>query len=321
MAYLLTTATDTADLLDKVRTFLLASGWSVNFWGDRTAAAGKVLTVAKAGNHYTLLTDSTTNSTNPSPKVAAFLHSAYAANANPETQPDASARVWANRVTGPTQAVHLFAGEGKNGPYAHVAVETDPGTFKHFGIGVLDTRGVVATGAYAFGTNWAYSTGQVNDPNNAWHGVPFDDVTSFGASERATIFRADHSAVSPRYHDVDNFTGQTAAGVYRGRGGFRASAGAVERGSIHGPAACGASELTGRAPLLPLWVSVDRTSGLWSDVGQPPDMRFVRMDNLEPGQEYPLGTDTWLVFPVIRKNAPAGLPNSGVYGFAYRKVP
>ena len=313
MPYETATATNVNDLLDKLRLFLIADGWAVNFWGDRTAAAGKALSVSKSGVLFTWVTDTDNpGGGNPGPYLGVFQHTAYTGG-DPDVQPGASIVSWCNRVTGPMQAYHFLGGVGPSGPYAHAVIETDPGTFKHAGMGVLRKMGAYNTGAYSFGSNWLYDVNRVNNPNDG-HGVPFDDTSWVGAgSSYASVVRADYGGQVPRYHPID----YGSAG--RGRGGWRAGQ-ASELSTIQLPSLCAASEQTGRAPLLPLWVAVDRGSGLWSDVGYPPDMRFVRMDNLEPGQEYPLGTDTWLVFPVIRKNGAPGSPNSGVWGFAYRRA-
>lgn len=310
MAYESSTATSVTDLLDKLRLFLIANGWTVDGYVDRTAGTGKALSVSKAGHRFTWLTSlDDAGFTDPGPYLGVYQHTGYSGAADPDAQAGASTTSWSNRMTGPMQAYHLFAGDGPSGPYCHLVAETDPGTFKHAGIGVLRKMGAVTTGAYSYASSWYYDTssGRVNNPDDNAHGVPFDD-TSW---TRCTIVRADFGGQVPRYHPID---WQAAE---RGRGGWRYGAG--EYSTIRLPAECAASELTGRAPLLPLWVAVNRGSGLWSDVGYPPDLRFVAIDNLEPGQEYPLGTDTWLVFPVIRKNGSPGAPNSGTYGYAYRR--
>jgi len=87
---------------------------------------------------------------------------------------------------------------------------------------------------------------------------------------------------------------------------------------LRGPYLAGASALTGRTQLWPLWCLGRRPSQLASPLGYPPDMRFIRLDYYNPKDILTLGTEKWKVFPVIRKNGALGEPNSGLYGYAYR---
>jgi len=319
MSYQTGNALDVNDLLDRFRLFLLANGWAVNFWGDRAGGQGKALQVNKGGNFYSIFSNTfldSANSNQPGPYMEVMLHSSYLTPGS-ATQPDGTRLLRSTRYTSPMQAYHFFAGDGPNGSYAYMVVETDPGTYRHLGIGVLHKIGAYAGGAFCYALSWYQATGTVNSPDASQHGVPFDDngipTTSINYPIGGTVIRADYGGISPRYHYLD--TGTTANP--RGRGGWRNTN--AERGTIALPVSAGASILTGRAPLIPLWCAVERGSLLWSDIGYPPGMRFVRMDNMEPGQEYPLGTDTWVVFPVTRKNGSAGMPSSGVYGYAFRK--
>lgn len=311
MAYQTATATDTTDLLDKVRIFLLAQGWTVDRWADRVSVAGKVLNVHKGAVFYTFLSDNTLNaaSPNPGPYVSVYQHPAYSAAAL-DTQASQSLAMLSNRLLGPFQAYHFYAGDGDSGPYFHMVVETDPGSFKHVGIGVLNKQGAVTNAAYCYASSWYYSPSFISVPDHPIHALPFDDLTrvNSGAASRGLALRADYDAISPRYHYADVSDPATALFV-----GYR-------NGTIRGPSIAGASELTGRAPLHPLWCGVNRGSGLYSDVGYPPDMRAVRIDDFDPGQELPIGGDTWMVFPAMRKPGADGNPSSGGYGIAYRKV-
>ena len=61
-------------------------------------------------------------------------------------------------------------------------------------------------------------------------------------------------------------------------------------------------------------------------LGEFPNVRTVRMDNLEPGAEITVGADTWMCFPLLRKLSaadaswPNRVPQSGPAGIAYKKV-
>lgn len=313
MPYDTATATDVDDLLDKFRLFLIAAGWTVDYWGDPSAGAGKVLSVHHGARFYTLASDPTLNPTSvtPGPYITVRLHTAFGTGGS-LAQPGVSEAVIANRLTGPMQSYRFFADAPATGAYAYMAVETDPGTYRHIGIGALRPMGAIADAGFAFASNWNYSATIVSDRYNVQHGIPFDDA-NYLTGQRSTVLRADYDAISPRYHYVGGYSAD------RARGGWRADS--EEYGTIFLPEQGGASTLTGRAPLLPLWCAVDRSAGLWTDVGYPPDMRFVRIDDAEPGAELALGADTWVVLPIARKNGTAGQPNTGGWGYAYRKVP
>lgn len=81
----------------------------------------------------------------------------------------------------------------------------------------------------------------------------------------------------------------------------------------------------GEAPLIPVHVAVPRVSSLFSLVAQLKHCRYVRIDNLNPGQIITIGSEQWMVFPLLQKNSAAREPgtglattHSGTYGCAIR---
>lgn len=316
MAYATSNALNVQDLLARFRTFAQDQGWIVEFYGAKTDGDGDILTLRNGASWFTLMASPTVgSSSNAGPYFGLLLHTGQGSQpSSGGGKPGASNAVWANRITSPVQTYHFFSGNGPNGPYLYIVVETDPGTFRHIGIGTLKKMGDYPGGDFGFASSWSLHEFYLNDPNSSQHMVPFDDRSAlYDTFVGGTILRADYGGIAPRYHYVEAKTE-----AVRGRGGWRHDG--EEYSTIRLPVLCGASQQTGRAPLFPMWCAVNRGSGLWSDIGYPPDMRSVRMDNLEPGQQYTLGGDTWLVFPVCRKNGGAGLPNSGGYGYAYRRT-
>lgn len=79
---------------------------------------------------------------------------------------------------------------------------------------------------------------------------------------------------------------------------------------------------------LPLVVasSTDAASADLRWLGEFPNVRSVRMDNLEPTAEITVGADIWMCFPLLRKLSaadatwPARTAQSGPAGIAYKKV-
>lgn len=308
MAYATSTANDPNELLDKLRMFAQGNGWSIDGWRDRTPKVGKALSAHVGSLHATFLTElAAGDGPRPGPFVGVFGHTGYAANANAELQAEASTPVWANYVQGPYSAVHFFSRTAPQ-PYLHVVLETQAGTFKHFGTGRLVTAGAVSTGQYVYGSQWYYDANYINNPDDYRHAVAFDD-TWYNYVSTATRVRADYEGIAPRWHEVSD-SSSDALRLYCGWRGRAAPINLLNE--------FGHSTLTGRAPGQPLWCSVPRGADLYSDIGHPPDLRFIRLDSYAPGEELVLGSDRWKVFPVHRKNGPVGTPNSGVYGYAYR---
>lgn len=311
MAYQTAAASDAADLLDKLRLFLISAGWAVDLWADTTPAGSKQLAVHKGDFHATFLTNSGAGGgVDPGPYVGVYGHTGYTAG----TQAAASPAEYCNGMAGPFVAYDFFEGEGKDGPYVHVVVETQAGVFKHFGTGVLDKEGAYSTGQYVFASRWYYGTSPayINQPEYEGHRIPFNSNASPWGHVRADVDGFSPLWMEGRLGDYTNnrcvssgFTRNNVASPDMSQ-------------TIRGPALASPSIMTGRTHLWPLWCLGERGSNFYSPLGAPPDMRFIRMDNFNPKDLLTLGTDEWKVFPGIRKNGLTGEPNSGVYGYAYR---
>lgn len=319
MAYQTATATDVADLLDKLRLFLVSAGWTVDLWGDTAPTGSKQLAVHKDGLYATFVTSTSTGSTtDPGPYVGVYGHTGFTGSG---AQAELSQTVLANAMSGPFVGYYFFEGQGRDGPYVHVVVETQAGIFKHFGTGVMDKEGVYTTGQYVFASRWSYSLGSgnpINTPDHNDHRLPFNSTTG---SNAWGYIRADTDGISPLWMEgrLGSASGSTR---YISAGFTRAAASSGSQAqTIHGPAAASPSLLTGRSHLWPLWCLGERGAGFYSPLGAPPDMRFVRIDNFNPKDIITLGTDEWQVFPAIRKNGLAGEVNSGTFGYAYRVNP
>lgn len=313
MAYQSASASDANDLLDKLRLFVEGAGWTVDFWGDYLG--GKALCVNRAG-HYATFRAVPTGGTgvgtgaDPAPFVSVRAHNGYTAAPAPGTVAQASPELWTNAMAGPFVGYDFFEGDGADGPYVHVVVETTAGVFKHFGSGVLNREGEFSTGQYAHSSRWNYndspSNNNISTPDYTGHRVPFD----VRGSNEGTYVRADVDGVSPNWLGGNNLHG----GYSQNNGGSSLT----DVATLRGPYLAGASALTGRTQLWPLWCLGRRPSQLASPLGYPPDMRFIRLDYYNPKDILTLGTEKWKVFPVIRKNGALGEPNSGLYGYAYR---
>lgn len=314
MAYETAGASGVNDLLDKLRVFALAQGWTVDFNGARTDVTGNAVLISKAGLRYGFLTQiGGGNTDTPADFIGAFQYPGPYSGSNPHAQASASVATYCNNMPGPFAAYHFFAGTNKAGDsYLHVVVEAQPGSFRHFGVGVIDKLGAITNGAYNYGSRWNYSTNWVNSLVG-YHNVPWDSLENSSVNgNRGTAIRCDGDAISPRY------------GVFNSSDSGLSSLTRIHGGPLAGPTiglSRPPSTLTGRTILLPAIASIQRPSGFFTFLGAAPDLRFANITNLLPGELITLGPDTWKVFPVIRKNGVSGQENSGTLGYAYRVVP
>jgi len=310
-------ASSAADLLDKLRIFAAANGWTIDANVARSdGPTGNVVVMRRGTAIYAAVyTDTAAGSSiDPGPYIGCYTYpGAYSGAANAMAQANKTSGSQCNKMTGPFQAYYFFSA----GDYLHAVVEVSPGLFRHFGIGILEASGALTSGAYNHALRWHYGPTEVNVATSDNHAVPFD---SNGSSQGwlGTELRADSDSVSPRTIRLYDVSPADPNGGWAGW----LSGGAQHAGSPLNPLArVGPSTLTGRTVLLPLITSIDRPSGNVSIVGGPRDMRLVRIDNLAPAATLTVGPDTWRAFPVCRKNGDAGVESSLAYGYAYRVIP
>lgn len=320
MAYATGTATGVADLLDKLRIFATANGWTQNYFGARTTGSGTALQLTKGTQYVTFIADTGAGTANdPGNFFGCYSHNVYSGGNGTENQAQGSAKCLANGMTGPYVAYHFMTGAERSCDYLYVVVEVNSGIFKHTGVGKLVSLGALNTGMFAFGCRWSYATSSntINTATSALHAVPFDSTEGSSRNGPGTQLRADSDGVVPRWYDSwsGGSFGTRMGGGIRSQGS--SSLGNM-RTTLYCPGFAGASSITGRSVLLPAWVYGERSANLCSPLGYPPHLRWVKLDYLSPGDVLTLGSDQWKVFPVIRKNGTAGQVNSGTYGYAYK---
>lgn len=311
MAYETGTSTSITDLLDKLRVFAVANGWTLNFQGARTSGSGQAVQLTKGSMACTWIAATSSNGVNdPGHYLGAYQHDAYSAGGGTENQANKSAVTYANDMTGPFIAYHFFTGTERGSDYLYVAVETTAGIFKHVGVGKLVSMGALSNGHFCFAVRWDYG----NNLNIATttHAVGFDSGEQGTRKGTSTQIRADSDALSPRWLDAYSNTGNRLGG------GFRVADSTGARGFVYGPVRNSASAISGRTALIPCMVTGERPSSLFSVLGYPPGIRWVKLDFLDPGAILTLGAEQWKVFPIIRKNGGTGQVSSDTYGYAYK---
>lgn len=311
------TSPSVTDLLDKLRVFATANGWTQNSFGARTSGSGQALQLTKGTQYVTFIADTGTGtSTNPGNYFGCYSHNVYSAGNGTENQAQGSLKCFANAMTGPYIAYHFMTGAERGADYLYVVVEVTSGIYKHIGVGKLVSLGTLTTGMFAYASSWGYTASQIDLPLSTYHSWPFDSGEASVRNGPGTQIRADSDGVTPRWYDGSN---QFSFGARFG-GGVRTLSSTLGqlRGTVYPMGLYGASAITGRTLLMPAWLYGERASNLSSPLGFPPGIRWVKLDYLTPGDVLTLGTDQWKVFPVIRKNGSTGQVNSGTYGYAYK---
>ncbi len=312
MAYQLTSATSVEDLINKIATFAVAAGWTAR--RNDLVSTNRTLTLQKSGDNIHIYnTDTSTVRVNGSVGYDGGL----AANAQPN---QAASIAQANVGTGPFPNVFLFA---SNTPAEHVfvVVEVASGLFRHIAFGQ-----VVKIGAYTGGT--------------------FFDATGYSAASTVAnnMSANDHHRLCDNGSGYSNSCGASGGGVrcdFDGNVNYFAPfrrptdfATPVASGGFWGSTQTGGDDdarnvdfysrsinsVAGVTPLAPILLRVERGSGFWSDIGQVPNIRFLNMSRFNAADEFTIGSDTWKVFPWLRKGNVSNQQYSQELAFAYLKT-
>ena len=223
--------------------------------------------------------------------------------------------------------------------YIHCVVEWATGKFRHFGFGTIDKIGSWTGGQYAYAQRWAADASAASDnplasgasASNSGQNVLFDwlggSSTAADAAETCCTIHIESLTGQPAGSKWGMYLSQTSTfGTDRAgnarfgvRGGVRGGLALQEYGPFI------ANLVNGAIPLVPIgtWfhdTSVNPVTCML--LGTTADMCTIQMRNIVPAQEFTVGSDTWMVFPLARKQwLQADTEESGNAGIAYRKVP
>lgn len=223
--------------------------------------------------------------------------------------------------------------------YAHAVVEVSSGIFRHFGMGSLSKVGKWQGGEYYYGSFWnqsgsfienalynGHTVGLDANPNLAnftariygklLDGQAFPDLQGRQSPESAWhCFSAIGESGGGVTFDADN----RDVGALTGMG--------PRYGAHHTLFQNGFSKFNGFRPMYPIFVNTWYTASNPDNMyplGFQPDVRSISMEgSLLPGDEFTIGTDTWVAFPVARRREIKVFDDteySGFLGLAYKKV-
>jgi len=242
------------------------------------------------------------------------------------TIPDVSTSTFASacqqiRVNNTAITAYHFFTPASGQQYIHMAVERSPGTFEHLSVGTINKRGTWTGGGYSSGSRG--TTGTSFSIETAAFGIGANNrgrtmfaMRAEGLPNQIAAGRwlsAAASTTSLSLSDGDDLAGNERGAV------FVCAAGQGLSGPFLGMPA---DPMAGLVPLFPMElyymdnpVSNDQRFIL---LGYIPGALTMNMRYYNPGQEFTVGGNTYMVFPPYQKGS-AGRGN-GNRGIAYLKV-
>jgi hypothetical protein len=320
MAYLQTTATSIDDIFNTIATFATGLGWTIDRNNTFTSGANtrRMLTISRAGADYAHFASelSTTKLT-----IHTMRSTGIASTSDLLSQTNRSTFSQTNMLSaGPYVNLWLFGESGSN-PYIHCVVEIAAGKYRHFGIGELIKKGVWTGGSYCYGTFWSQSASVIESPTHSQHYTPFESNTSSASGNNGSLrcVEADSTAhgisgVLANYLPYDDSYSRRVASSNRGAGSFPY----INYGM--GIQNFAFSNYNQRSHLFHLAQFVTVAGGYYRYIGEPNGLRCVNIDPFQAAEEFTIASDTWKVFPIVKKGVTTSQESSSYFGFAYKKV-
>ncbi|EGO64163.1 hypothetical protein [Acetonema longum] len=345
MAYVTGTATSPADLLDKIRIFSLANGWTVNLWGDE--GIGKRLHLQK-GTQYVNLRAAIGESIFPQMLAGSATTAKFGIGINGSTgydpsyawhsQPGACVDVL-DRPTGASIQLHnlepieyhLFGFTAPDfifcaATYGAVQASASQNTYQHLAFGELQKVGIWTGGAFVAASKPSYYMAD---------GLEASQTRLFSQEKYSSMFvRADIDAFSRIWlGNAETQTGaeygNTGKKVYsmvKGHASgitnyalptldFFQSKGPTQQGL-----AC--NVMNAISVMFPIYLFAQRdpnAENMFSTIGTVPNVYFCNIKHLTPGGTYRLNYvdgNEYKVFPFGKKGSALGYD-----GIAVRYIP
>lgn len=326
MAYQTGTATNPDQLLDALRVFAVANGWTQLRWV--TDGTGNTLSLTKDGLYVHLrsaVNERLATRYNYITGIWLIGSTGFDAGRPWWNQPGSivnesyagyttSDRAEACGLFGMSAAniYHLFSAATPE--LIMCVAEVSPGVYHYIAFGELTKFGSYGGGAFVSGTSGSgYYIGAYNDyifdsNIDRYGGIPFNDYKYYGM----TFVRCMVDSVDTWFSvcQASPLTGKRAKAMWEG--GV-----STPRNSLaynwwgHTP-----NTLNGVTPMIPFYVFVQRPSGFFSPFGFTPHLRYINITHYAPTEVFALGSEQWMVFPGYSKNY-----KSGVHGYAVRYIP
>lgn len=340
MSFLATSATDTNDVLAKIRDFAVLDGWTADY--DEAGKLGLSKGACKVAfqTFTTTRTNSNTGATLNDGYVRMAVCTAFAGG-NTNYYGHTGSIVTSNGdadsvttidLTGPIANMWLFSNAAET--CVHAVMQAAPDRYSFISFGILEDHGLDQPDVpFAIGHSYIWwpdsptyfdnNACAYNWPQSGEHNIGYLDISNVnvliqdGLLDPALGF-TDGDFVTRSIVGLHN-RGDSAADAYFDGQGLWLDMFLAMNNDV----------TTGGVPLYALPFFYTQSSIGHTYLGEVPEVRLVSMDNLSPAQELTYGSETWLVFPMKRKGeladtnfgaTPQPVVNSGNYGFAFKKV-
>ncbi len=324
MAYLQTTAASVDDILNSIATFAAALGWTVERNDTYTSSGNsrRILSLSRAGYDYAHFASELSAVATPKTRIYTMRSQGVNVALDLLSQPNKSTQAESNFLSaGAYSSLYLFGESGSN-PYIHVVLEHQSGRYRHFSIGELIKKGTWTGGSYCQGTWWEV-TFTANSPVQTQHSKPFSEFTYNTNIGAIRCDEADSTAnalagVSNDYAlSSIQYTRRVVTGFMCGQNQTLAYVDCAM-----GLLTASFNYFNQRTVLARIAHFVTCASNFYRYLGEPPAIRAINMYAFAATEELTIGSDTWKVFPVVRKGTSAVSTEeySGNYGLAYKKV-
>lgn len=330
MAYSTGSATGVNDLVDKLATFIEANGWTRDSLGNE--GSGRRYH-AHNGSQYLNVRAHTNETVNSNVAQSSSGNSAnvYGVAINIGTG-YSGASAWYNqagvpqglsskymtagiqRVTGAIPTYHFFA--HNSGANIVCVVEYSAGFFQYFAFGVLAKYGSFTGGDYFIGSDTGVSSFAWG---SSFLSPPLGFISSPVANTSAAFIKATVDAEAGWKFAQNNAANPTGVrrildNITRFSGGLAIQPNTFNSVSVLVPVKAHCYRDT----------TNDATSNR-SPLGEIPNVFFVTMKTLTPGQQVAVGSDNYRVFPFFTKDATTDTPSSAgsghtaTYGYAVQE--
>lgn len=311
-------ATSQEDFADKLRAFALANSWTI----DNFDIVTDRLSIS-SGNIFAHLEWDNTNDIAVH-QALGWIDASTAQGSHTNDSGNggltSSDRAINDVGNGPFTKHTFFAGSSPS-THLYAVLEYAPGQFRHFGAGIIEKFGDWTGGEFVCCSTWVAAS--ANAQTSSLHCVMMD-----GGCDNQTRSSTMHveglpdQPASGKWGIFAQSTGPGNDGDGNGRvnlvGGMRGGPYTRSMGAMP-------SSLTqGFIPLIrvPCFYRHTATTPDQSRfLGYYPNIRTINMSAFQPGDNFTQGSDTWVVFPMIRRQTVGGSEEqTGFGGIAYKKT-
>ena len=332
MSYQAGVSTGPNDLIDKLRIFLIAEGWTVNLFAaigagwrlhvQKTAADATVMyfnfrsAIAETG--VTLITEDNVAGANGTVtglvingstgyNVGEIWHHQPGKSINASLE---STGMCMTQMSTTAIPAYYFFTPDSDSDTVHIAVVVTAGKFQFMSFGLLVKQGTI-TGGQFFSASFSSET-PYDNWNNDWYSPNYFSHCRDGEGHGAVYVNVDATA-SWRTSTGENYpeilwpcvVGQQVNVSYSqdGLASFFWS---------HAP-----NSYNAMAAMCPIYTLLKRDDDNYSLIGWPDGVRFLNVTNYDPAEEITYGAETWTVF---HADSQVGDPVNMYCGFAFKKV-